>query len=70
MVDEPPELIPVDKQPDDQVVHTLGLRKADRPAYQPLDPGPQIDVLALDLLGAGLPHRVLLGLQEVATFAL
>jgi len=46
MLDEPPELIPVDKQSDDQIVHTFGLRKAERPAHQPLDPRPQIDVFA------------------------
>ena len=27
MLDEPPELIPVDKQSNDQIVHTFGLRK-------------------------------------------
>ena len=48
MLDEPSELIPVDKQSDDQIVHPFGLRKANRPAHQPLDPRPQIDVFALD----------------------
>src|SRR6266704_6940343 len=41
-------------------MHAFRLRKADRSAYQPLDPRPQIDVLAFDLLGVCLPHRVLL----------
>ena len=52
MLDEPSELIPVDKQSDDQIVHTFGLRKAERPEHQPLDPRPQIDVFALDFLCA------------------
>jgi hypothetical protein len=34
------KLIPVDEQADDQIVHMLGLRKTERPAHQPLDPGP------------------------------
>ena len=51
MLDEPPALIPVDKQSDDQIVQTCGLRKADRPAHPPLDPRPQIAVLARDFLG-------------------
>jgi hypothetical protein len=50
LLDEPPELIPVDKQSDDQIVHTFGLRKTDRPAHQPLDPRPQIDVNWLRVL--------------------
>jgi len=62
MLDGSPKLIAIDAQPNHQGVPRLCLRKADRPAYQPLDPGPHIDVLALDLLGVCLPHRVLLGL--------
>jgi hypothetical protein len=53
------KLIPIDKEPNHQVVHTFRLGKADCPAYQPLDPGAQVDVLALDLLRVFLPHRVL-----------
>ena len=44
------KLIPIDEEPDHQIVHPLGLAKADRTAYQALNPGPQIDVLALDFL--------------------
>ena len=58
MLDEPPELIPVDKQSDDQIVHAFSLRKANRPAHQPLDPRPQINVFALDLLCVCLSHCV------------
>ena len=63
MLDEPPEFIPVDKQSDDQIVHTFGLRKADRPAHQPLEPRPRIDVFALDFLGVLFADGVLLGLD-------
>jgi hypothetical protein len=55
MLDGSPKLIAIDEQPNHQVVHMLCLRKADRPAYQPLDPRAQVDVLALDLLGVCLP---------------
>jgi hypothetical protein len=58
-----PKLIPIDKETNHQVMRAFRLRKADRPAYQPLDPRPQIDVLAFDLLGVCLPHRVLLCLH-------
>ena len=44
-------------------MHAFRLGKADRPAYQPLDPRPKIDVLAFDLLGVCLPNRVLLCLH-------
>ena len=61
MLDGSPKLIAIDAQPNHQGVPRLCLRKADRPAYQPLDPRAHVDMLALDLLGVGLPHRVLLG---------
>lgn len=57
------ELIPVDEQSDDQIVHLLGLRKAQCPAHQPFDPRPHIDVLALDPLHVCLPNNVLLCLD-------
>src|SRR5215211_3521726 len=50
MSDGSPKLIASDEQPNYQGVHAFRLGKADRPAYQPFDPGPQIDVLAFDLL--------------------
>jgi hypothetical protein len=37
-----------DNQPHDQIVHALRLGKTDGAAHQPFDPGPQIDVFALD----------------------
>jgi len=63
MSDRYPKLIPIDKEPNHQIVHVFGLGKTDRPAHQPLDPRAQINVLALDLLRVCLPDRVLLGLQ-------
>jgi len=58
-----PELITVDKQSNDQIVHTLRLRKAVRAAHQPLDPRPQVDVLALDSLHVLLTKYVLLSVH-------
>jgi hypothetical protein len=57
-----PKLVAIDEQPNHHVVHGRRFGKADCPAYQPLDPRAQVDVLALDLLGVCLPHRVLLSL--------
>ena len=61
MSDRHPKLILIHKQPDDQIVHTFRFGETDRPAYQPLDPRAQVDVLALDLLRVCLAHRVLRG---------
>jgi hypothetical protein len=41
MLEGSPKLIASDEQPNHHVVHMLCLRKADRPADQPLDPGPR-----------------------------
>ena len=60
MLDGSPKRIAIDEQPNHQVVHMFCLRKADRPAYQPLDPCAQVNMLALNLLGVRLPDRVLL----------
>ena len=63
MSDRYPKLIPIEKEPDHQIVHVFGLGKTDRPADQQLDPRAQVHVLTLDLLRVCLPDRVLLGLQ-------
>jgi len=47
MSDGSPKLIAIDEETNHHVVHALGLGKADRPAYQPLDPGTQVDVVML-----------------------
>src|SRR5262249_42761145 len=57
------KLISIDEETNHHVVHAFRLGKTDRPTYQPLDPRPQIDVLALDLLRIFLPHCVLLCLH-------
>src|SRR5207249_6058353 len=63
MLDESPKLIAIDEKTNHQVVHMLCLGKADGPAYQPLDPCAQVDMLALDLLRVCLPHRMRLCLH-------
>ena len=63
MSDGHPKLIPINKQADDQIVHAFRFGETDRPAYQPLDPRAQVDVLALDLLGICLPYGALRGIK-------
>ena len=57
------KLIPIDEQPNHQIVHLFRLGKAQRATHEPLHPGPKIDVLALDFLRMLLAHVVLLGLD-------
>src|SRR5262245_39819550 len=45
-----PKLIAIDKQPNDDVMHLDRSGKADRLAGEPLDPRPQRQMFALDLL--------------------
>src|SRR5262245_44748912 len=56
MSDEPSKLVTIDKQPNNEIVHALGLGKTDGTAHQPLDPCAQVEVLALDFLRVFLPH--------------
>src|SRR5262245_27911444 len=49
MLGDSPKFILIDEQSDDQMVHLLGLRKADGPAYQPLDPRPLSEHIGQDL---------------------
>ena len=44
-------------------MHVLRLGKTDGAAHQPFDPGPQIDVLALDFLGVLLANPMLFGVN-------
>ena len=44
-------------------MHLFRLRKTDGAAHQPFDPGPQIDMLAFDLLRMSFATRVLLGIE-------
>ena len=45
------KLIPIDEQPNHQIVHLVRLGKTDRAAHEPFNPGPEIDVFALNFLG-------------------
>jgi hypothetical protein len=57
------KLIPIDEQPNHQIVHPFRLGKAQRATHEPLHPGPEIDVLALDFLRILLAQVVLLGID-------
>ena len=61
--DGSPKLIPIDEQPNHQIMHLFRLRKAQSTTHEPLDPGPEIDVLALDFLRIFLAHVVFLGID-------
>src|SRR2546425_6229964 len=61
--DEEPKFIAIDEEADHQIVHGCRFRKADRAAYETLDPGAQIDVLAFDFLRIFFANRVLLGID-------
>src|SRR5262245_26309243 len=59
--DGSPKFIPIDEQPNHEIVHAFRLGKAQRATDQPFDPGPEIDVLALDFLRILLADVMLLG---------
>ena len=40
----------IDEETDHQIVHRRRCRKTNGAAHEPLDPGPQVDVFALDFL--------------------
>ena len=60
MSEESSKLIAIDKEADHQIVHGCRFGKANRAAYKPLDPSPQIDVFALDGLRMLFTDDVLL----------
>ena len=45
----------IDEETDHQIVHRRRFRKTNGAAHEPLDPGPQVDVFALDFLRIGVP---------------
>jgi hypothetical protein len=55
------KFIPIDEQPNHQIVHAFHLGKAQRATNQPLDPGPEIDGLALDVRRVLLAYVMLRG---------
>ena len=57
------KFIAIDEQPNHQVVHLFRLGKANRPTHEPLNPGPEIDVLALDFLRIFLAYLMCLGID-------
>ena len=61
MLEGSPKLIAIDEEADHQIVHAFRLGKTDCATYEPLDPGPQIDVFALDGLRVLFTDDVLLG---------
>ena len=58
-----PKLIAIDKQPNDDVMQPDRSGKADRLAGETLDPGPQCQMFALDLLRVPLARLVLVGIE-------
>jgi hypothetical protein len=56
-----PKFVAIDEEAQDQIVHRYRFGETNRATHQPLDPGPQMDVLAFDLLRLGFANRVLLG---------
>ena len=58
-----PKLIAIDKQPNDDVMHLDRAGKADRLAGEPLDPGPQRQMFALDLLHMPLARMMVGGIE-------
>src|SRR5215467_13202459 len=54
------KLIPIDEQPNHQIVHLFRLGKAQGATHKPLHPGPEIDGLALDFLRVLLTYVMLL----------
>jgi len=45
-----PEFVSIDEEPNHEIVHVLRLGEAQRTADEALDPGPQIDMFALNFL--------------------
>ena len=58
-----PEFVPIDEEPNHQIMHTLRFGEADGASYQPLDPSSQVDVFALNFLRVFLANRVLFRLH-------
>src|SRR5215510_1384353 len=57
------KFVAIDEESNHEIMHVLRLGEAQRAADQPLDPGPQIDVFALDLLRVLLAHLMLLSIE-------
>ena len=49
------EFVSIDEESNHEIVHAFRLGETQRAAYKPLDPGPQVDVLALVVCVCSLP---------------
>ena len=54
------KLIAIDEETNHQIMHGRRFGKANRATHETLDPGPQIDMFALDFLRVLLAHMMLL----------
>jgi hypothetical protein len=54
-----PKLIAIDEEANHQIVHRRRFGKAYSAPDEPLDPGPQVEVFALDFLRVFLAHVML-----------
>ncbi len=59
MLDCHPQLVAIDEEPDHEIVHGRRFGEANGAAHQTLNPGPQIDVFALDSRHVLFAHSVL-----------
>jgi hypothetical protein len=55
------EFVAIDEEANHEIVHAFRLGEAQRAADEPLDPGPQIAMFALDFLRVLLAHLMLFG---------
>jgi hypothetical protein len=58
--DRSAKLIAIDEETNHQIMHGRRFGKANRTTHETLDPGPQIDMFALDFLRVLLAHMMLL----------
>ena len=57
------KFVSIDEESNHEIVHVLRLGEAQRAAYEALDPGPQLEVFALNFLGVLLAYLMLLGIE-------
>ena len=60
MLDGYPKLVAIDEEADHQIVHRRCFGKTNCAAHEPLDPGPQVEVFALDFLRVFFANVMLL----------
>src|SRR5258706_11635528 len=62
-LDGSPKLVPIDEQPNHEIMHALRLGETNCATHESFDPRPQIEVFALDFLRVLLAHLMLLGVE-------